>query len=409
MPAAAPNDRHEVVRRLNIEAVHDALAGGPMTRDEIRHATGLSRPTVLALVSALVEHGLIRTVDLPVAGPRAAGRIPARYELDPRAAYVIGIDVGGTSSRVAIADLAGVIVAEQDARTTRHGGPAVVAQLADLARAVTDRAGVDWGRVGIVSVATPGVENDDGTIRLADNVPGLDTTPLTAALGLALGRRVVWENDVNVAAIGEHRAGIAQSCRSFVLLSVGTGLGLGIMIDGEVVRGGRGAAGEVAYLPIGAGSGASAARVRRQGAFEVAAAGSGVAQIFRDECAARAVVAPRRVTARDVYSAAEIGEPAAMAAVQSHAALLAQGILSVSALLDPEMVVLGGGIGTNPALIGPLGRAVARAVPWPVRIEPSALGSRAGLVGAVHRGLLAVPRLPVDQVSSLLSRKDVVA
>ena len=408
MTAVASSDRHEVVRRLNIEAVHDALAGGgPMTRDEIKHETGLSRPTVGALVAALVAQGLIRTVDMPAVAPRSAGRVATRYELDLRVAHVIGIDVGGTSSRFAIADLAGVILAEQEVRTTRRGGPAVVAQLADLAHSVTARAGVAWGRVGIVSVATPGVENDDGTIRLADNVPGLDTTPLAAALGDELARQVVWENDVNAAAIGEHRAGVARGCSSFVLLSVGTGLGLGIMIDGELVRGGRGAAGEVAYLPIGAD--ATAARVRRRGAFEVAAAGSGVVQIFRDECAARAAAAPRRVTAHDVYVSAGRGDPTATAAVHRHAALLAQGILSVSALLDPEMVVLGGGIGTNPALLGPLGRAVERAVPWPVQIEPSALGPRAGLVGAVHRGLLAMPRCPIEQVSSLLSRKDVIA
>jgi predicted NBD/HSP70 family sugar kinase len=396
MSGALPVDRHELVRRANIEAVVRAVAAAaPVTRDEIGAATGLSRPTVASLVAALVAQGRVRAVDAPAGARRGAGRVAVRYEVNPGASHVVGIDVGGTTCRAAVADLSGRILAEESVRTTKQGGAAVVSQIAGIARSVAEGQGIAWRDVEVVSIGTPGVRNDDGSIRLADNVPGLDVTPLATELEGVLGRRVVWENDVNVAAVGEHRAGIADGCRSFVLISVGTGLGMGIVIDGEVVRGSRGAAGEVAFLPIGGDP--ARARSRRVGTFEVAAAGAGVVQLYRDECGSRPPA--RGTTARDVYAAAGRGERPAVAAVARHADLLARGVLAVSAILDPELVVLGGGIGSDPVLLEPLRAAVGRLVSWPLRVEASALGARAGVVGAVHLGLAAVPRVTTDAVS----------
>ncbi len=397
-------DRHEIVRRANIQAVFRvASTMAPVSRDEIAAATGLSRPTVISLVAALVDQGLIRVAESRPAR-RTAGRIAVRYEPNPKAAYVVGIDVGGTKSHAGIADLAGEILAEEEVATTQAGGTAVLAQIATLARSVAGRAGVEWGDVGILSLGTPGVENDDGTIRLADNVNGLDRWPLSERLARRLGVPVVWENDVNVAALGEHLAGAARGCDNFVLLSIGTGLGMGVVIDGRIVRGWRGAAGEVAYLPIGAEPGDPLAQ--RYGAFEVAAAGRGVVALYRAEHGNGRPSPTAGLTARDVYAGAGRGDPEARRAVERHAELLARGILAVSAVIDPELIVLGGGIGTNPVLLDPLRRAVADVVPWPLRLEPSALGQRAGLLGAVHRGLLSLPRLEPDRVSSRLTGKE---
>ncbi len=301
-------DRHELVRRANIEAIFQAISEtAPVTRNQLVELTGLSRPTVQTLVSALVEHGLIRVAPAP-ARRRAAGHVATRFEANPKAGFVVGIDVGGTKSHAALADLAGEIIVEEEAVTTQDGAEAVVAQWTELVQRIAATAGVGIDEVGAVSLGTPGVRNNDGTIRMADNVPGLDRMDVPGALGDRLRVPVMWENDVNAAALGELRSGVAQGLRSFVLLSVGTGLGMGIVVNGKIVRGWRGGAGEVAYLPIGVDPASPAAA--RRGAFELAAAGSGVVDIhrrgsprgLRPRCAARrprrarSTTLPRRAT-----------------------------------------------------------------------------------------------------------------
>lgn len=449
-------DRHELVRLSNIEAVFRSISeAAPASRAEVMAATGLSKPTVLAVVAALADEGLIRVATarapadggLPEAftdtergnsdpapttvGPgdddagdsssdastatlprtdgyrRPAGRIAVRYEPNPKAAYVVGIDVGGTKSHAAIADLSGEILAEADEPTTQRGAQAVLRQLDGLARDVTRRAGVEWRDVGTVSLGTPGVENPDGSIGLADNVPGLDQLRLAAALSGGLGVPVLWENDVNVAAIGEHDAGAARGCSTFAMLSIGTGIGLGIMIAGQLARGARGAAGEVAYLPVGADPAEPPAFGR--GAFELTTSGSGVTDLLHAElagagsAAGRATTLTAASTARDVYAAAARGDTLAATVVDRHAALLARGVLAIAAVLDPELIVLGGGIGSNPLLLQPLRSAIDLVSPFPIRVETSSLGARAGVVGAVHRGLRSLPTIRADRVSARLA------
>ncbi len=389
-----------------MELVFSAIGEhGPISRNELVRVTGLSKPTVLAIVAALEEERLVRGVPLPSNG---AGRTPVGYAHDPGAAHVLGVDLGGTKVSAAVADLSGRILAEREEPTSGATGPAVLRQLTELCRGVAKEAGVAWSRVDAVAVGSPGVVAHDGTLDLASNIPGLAGVHLAADLRRALRVPVTVDNDVNLAALGELHAGVARTCRTFALLALGTGVGLGLVVDGRLVRGARGAAGEVAFLPIGADPASPDAH--RRGALELSASGSGLQAMLRDELATRngdaATVLTGRSDARQVLEAAAAGDAVGVAVVHRHARVLGRALLSVAALVDPELVVLGGGIGSNPALLAPVRSAVAEVVPWPLRVETSALGPRAGLVGAVHRALASLPSIESERVSARLQREE---
>ena len=400
----APSDRHELVRRANVEAVFRAIAEhAPVERSLLVELTGLSKPTVLAIVAALVDEGLVRAVPTQAAAERrSTGRVPTAFEPDPSSSHVVGVDLGGTKIAVALADLSGAILAKAEEPTERSGGDAVVRQIARLAREAAAQAGISWSKIDAVSVGTPGVENADGTIRLADNVRGLDQVRVAASLRRLLRTSVGIENDVNLAALGEYEEGVARGSRNFVLLAIGTGVGMGMMVDGRLLRGAHGTAGEVAYLPIGR-SVDDAADLRR-GAFETAAAGGAVGRLLGERLAQRS---PRTTlvggsTARDVYGAAALGDPVAADVVRAHARVVAKAVLAVASVVDPELVVLGGGVGANPLLIGPLRHELGLIAPWPIRTETSALGASAGVIGAIHHARRSVPAIESARVSSRL-------
>ncbi len=392
-------NRHELVRRTNVENVFRTIGEhGPISRAAIIKLTNLSKPTVLSLVAALEGEGLIRGIQISSTG---AGRTPIVYAHNPGAAHVVGIDLGGTKILAAIADLAGEILAEVEVPTSKGGGSAVVRQLAETARALARQARVPWAHVDAVSVGSPGVVVADGTRDLATNVAGLSSTPLASGLSKALRTPVIVDNDVNMAALGELKVGVAQKCNTFALLAIGTGVGLGLVVDGRLARGARGGAGEIAYFPIGGDP--STAAAKRRGTLELAVSGSGVQSMLREELTrTRSTVLNRRSSARDVYVAAENGDAVGAAVVDRHASVLAQALLALASLIDPEMIVTGGGIGSNPVLLEPLRAAVDRIAPWPVRVETSALGARAGLIGAIHHALLSLPQIESHRITARL-------
>lgn len=397
--------RHEIVRRANVELVFQAIVDhAPVSRASLVSLTRLSKPTVLRLVAALEQESLIRRASPGLGVRRGAGRIPVVYEPNPDAAYVIGVDVGGTKLAAALADLAGNVRAEAEIPTPRSGAEALLGEVTELARGLARGLGIPWNQVVALTVGTPGVENPDGTIRLADNIPGLGSTPLAAGLQAALETPVQVENDVNLAALGEMEEGAAQACDTFALLALGTGLGAALVIDGNLARGSRGAAGEVAYLPIGADP--ASPEARRRGAFEVAAAGSGLTALLAAELQVGAGPGADLVdlsadsSARDIYAAAARGDDRARRAVERQAELVARAVLTIGCLIDPELVVLGGGIGANPLLQELLGEELDRIMPWRVPVEMSALGARSGVIGAIHHARRSVPRLEAANVSA---------
>jgi predicted NBD/HSP70 family sugar kinase len=375
-----------LLRALNERSLLEHLRrGGPTSRAQLARDTGLSKVTVSVAMANLERAGLARAVGETSAG---RGRVAVLYEADPTAGYVVGVDVGRGWVRCAVGDLSGAIVGRRDVPNRARSADRLVAAVAQLARDVVAGAGLAWDQVVHTLIGSPGVfDPAGGRLLFASNLPGWGRPGLVQALRRALGPSVDVENDANLAAIGESVAGAGAGVSTFVFVTVGTGVGMGVVVDGRLYRGARGAAGEVAYLPVGAdgtpGSPpASSPDLRRRGMLEEATAADAVVRT----AAALGMTGAR--SAQAVFEAARRGDPAALAAVELEGRRLALAVGSVAAILDPELVVLGGGIGRNLDLLRePMARRLAQLAPLRPSVVASQLGEDAVLRGAVATAL----------------------
>ncbi len=355
---------------------------GTVSRSDIARETGLSKPTVSLALARLEEAGLVHHVGHSRGGKGPSAKL---YEIDPGSGWVVGIDVGRQWMRAAVADITGAIAARRDERARAGSAGALVAQIGEIAHAVAGDAGIAWNAVTQATVGSPGVLIPSrGRLANAPNLPGWGRRGLIDEIHEQLGTDVTFENDVNLAALGERAHGMGRRVRDFVVLWVGTGVGMGIVIDGELYRGAGGAAGEIGHLPLG--DGALAGRgARRRGLFEDAAGASGVVR------QARALGMKPPLSARSIFAAARRGDDLAREVVATEARRLALAIAAVAPVLDPELVILGGGIAASNAdlLIGPIHDELRLLSPFRPRLAVSQLGEEAVLAGAVATALEA--------------------
>jgi predicted NBD/HSP70 family sugar kinase len=347
---------------------------GPRSRAQLARDTGLSKPTVSQALAELEAVGLVRAVG-PAAPSR--GRTALLYEPDPTAGYVVGIDIGRAWIRVAVADIAGTIMARSDTPNRARTGGAVVRSAAREARAAVKQAGIGWKRVVHTVVGSPGVfDPSSGRLWHAPNLPDWSKPGLADELRGALTPSTSIDNDANLAAVGERDFGRGRDARSFVYVELGTGLGVGIVIDGELYRGARGAAGEVGYIPLPDGPQSERGRLE-----EATSAAAVVA-------AARKAGMRSGLSAKDVFDAARGGDKRALAAVDTTAERVALLLATISAVVDPEFAVLGGGLGGSADLLVPRVEERLRVLtPLETRIETSELGQDAIVLGAIATAL----------------------
>jgi predicted NBD/HSP70 family sugar kinase len=370
--------RPNILRELSEQEVIEAIfAGGPITRPQIAARTKLSKATVGAAVDRLEQAGLIR-----VSGPQHGrrGRSPLTYEVPDTAGFVVGVDIGGSNIRAAAADIHGEVIVDEQHPTSRHTARAVSAQALEIVGRLVDRARTSHERLSAIGISTPGVVDQVSrrVTSLAYNVSadgGLD--PLATLRG-RFDVPVLIENNVNLAALGESWKGLAHGVRTFAFVAVGAGVGMGLVVEGELVRGAHGAAGEIGYLPSS--TDPYDERHRLHGGLEDEVGAAGILAAFRDASGQ----SPTPIeAAHEVFELAQRGDVTARRVIDQVSRRLGAAIASVIAVIDPELVVLGGGIGSNPALIAPVRTTVAELLPLTTRIETSTLGDRAALHGAV--------------------------
>jgi predicted NBD/HSP70 family sugar kinase len=370
-----PQFMRELNERLLLEQIR---AGRPTSRTELARISGLSKPTVALALANLEHDGLVRA-----AGLRTGFRGPAAvlYEIHPEAGYVLGLDVGREYLRGAVADLSGTVRARSSREVHSSGARDRVAELAALADDLASTVGVARGRIAQVVVGSPGVYDPGrAALTMAPNFPGWEKPKVLAELQRALGRTTVVENDIDLAALAERDLGHGREVRTFCVVSVGTGIGMGLVIDGRLHRGSHGAAGEIAYLPLG-GPEVSANEARRHGLLEAAASASAVVKSARS----RGMRGP--LSARDVFAAAALGDTHASAVVSEEVGLVARAVSSVVAVVDPELVVLGGGIGRAPGFAEAVASELERLVPFAPELRVSALGTDAVVDGGLALGM----------------------
>jgi predicted NBD/HSP70 family sugar kinase len=366
-----------LLRELSEQEVLEIIfREGPATRPRIAERTHLSKATVGAAVDRLEQAGLI-TAAGPLHGRR--GRSPIAYVIRENAGFVVGVDIGGTNIRAGAADIFGELIHDEQHQTTKQGSRAVSGQVMEIATRAIDGARATHERLLAVGISTPGVV-DQATRRvtsLAYNVSpdgGLD--PL-GAIGARWGVPVLIENNVNLAAVGESWQGLARGVSTFAFIAIGAGVGMGVVIDDELVRGAHGAAGEIGYLPSSRDP--FDERHRLHGGLEDEIGADGILAAFNQR---RAPAAQAR-SPQEVFDLAQGGDGDARSVVENVAHRLGAAIASVIAVTDPELVVLGGGIGSNPRLLEPVRATVAELVPLTARIETSTLGDKAALHGAI--------------------------
>ena len=354
--------------------------GGPASRAQLARDTGLSKPTVSTALVALEQAGLVRG-----AGTLAPdrGRIAVLYEPDPTAGHVLGIDIGRAWLRLAVADLAGAVVARSDVPNRGRSAVAVAGAVVESAQRLTAEAGLRPEDIVQAAVGTPGVfDEDSGRVRFAGNLPGWGRPGLFAGMRQGLGIALSVHNDANLAALGEYAFGAGAGSRLFVYVLIGTGLGMGIVADGVLFRGANGAAGEIGFLPSPSGAALAEATV----------SGDAVVQ------AARELGMTGPLDAKKVFEAARRGVPEAVGAVEQEAQRVAHVVAAVAAVIDPDLVVLGGGVGHSAdLLLGTVEETLHRLTPLRPRVTPSGLGEDAVLLGAITTALRTARPLVFDR------------
>jgi predicted NBD/HSP70 family sugar kinase len=392
--------RPALIRALNEQLLLDHIrSSGPYSRADLARVSGLSKPTVSLALANLERAGLVR-----LAGQRTGvpGRTALLYEVRPEAGFVLGLDIGLRYLRGAVADLMGEVRARLSVpvRATTVSGR--VAELVELADELCARAGITRAAVTQTVVGSPGVYDPQRNLMaLTGGLPGWDQPEALAGLRTAFGPALAIENDVDAAALAERALGVGQEADNFAFVHVGSGVGMGLVLGGRLHRGVHGVAGEIAFLPIGrdphawadtdadadgdadVGAGANDERVtagpegviidpeeaRRRGTLETAAGADGVVR------AARRVGLSRLGTARQIFEAAAAGDERAAAVVAGEARLVAAAICCVISVVDPSLIVLGGGIGQAPGFAEAVTAALAEIAPVLPDVKVSALGT----------------------------------
>jgi predicted NBD/HSP70 family sugar kinase len=365
---AASRATPPLLKDLNERTVLEAIrASAPISRAEISRRVGISKPTVSQALQSLLAAGLVRETERGGDGPSYGATF---FEPVSEAAFVLGLDLGARFVRGAVCDVRGEIRARQDVELSARTAAASLDAIESLSRSLLEAADATPELVDSVVLGVPGAVVA-GRISLAENVTGLEGEGFRADLAARIDMPVTIENDINLAALCERWRGIARGVDDFVFLSIGTGLGAGLVLRGELHRGHNGSAGELDYIRVGL----------TEDIDPCAEAVSALAQ-------ARGAPAPHDPPA--IFAAARAGDRIARDVVDEECRRIALHIVPLAAVTDVGLVVLGGGIGANGDLLYDGIRARLQAwLPSPPRVEASSLGDAAVLTGGLAVGLRA--------------------
>jgi predicted NBD/HSP70 family sugar kinase len=374
------------MRALNQRTVFECLrACARASRTEIAQKTRLSKPTVSVAMGDLQRAGLVR-----LAGhrpPSGFGKPSVMFEPDPTAGYVLGIDVGRRWIRAGISDLSGHSLARYDLANASRGASDLISMVAHAAESVRDTAQLTADRIATTVVGGPGVlDQKRRRFVYAPRLPGWSSPGVLDALEASIGTAVRFDNDVALATVAESARGAARGRPNFAYLWIGSGVGLGLWLDGRMYRGATGSAGEVGFLPMGLATGMDnlqlAAVERRQGLIERNIGAAGIVRFARQS-------GVRHVTdVKALFDLARGGDALAGRVMEQVERRLAHLIATVVALVDPGLIVLGGAIGRNlvtdsDSLVDEL----AHMTPLKPRLATAQFGDEAVVVGAITSAL----------------------
>lgn len=371
-----------LLRAINDRAALELLLEqGPLSRTQLGQLTGLSKPTASQLLARLESAGLVVPVGTTAGRPGPGAQL---YEINPRAAYVAGLDVSSERIRIAIADITGAIVTEHRLPLRSHVEPGdALAQVTSALDTATAAAGLERSLLKQVVIGTPGaLDPTTGLLRYAPHLIGWQSAHLVAELTGALGVPVALENDVNLAAVAEQRVGLAQGVQDFVLLWFEAGIGAALVLGGRMHRGHTGGAGEIGYMPM-----PGAPLIKN---VDLETENSGGFQELAGAPAVLTLAAEHGLTGASAQEAvAEAVSRGEERFLRILAERMATGLAALVAVVDPELVVLSGQV---PRAGGESLRALVQeelsglAIPRP-RLLLSELPGSPVVVGALQSAL----------------------
>ncbi|MEU2799736.1 ROK family transcriptional regulator [Streptomyces sp. NPDC006863] len=333
-----------VLRAMNDRAALDLLLEhGPLSRTRVGKLTGLSKPTASQLLARLEAAGLVVATGTSEGRPGPSAQL---YTVNPRAAHVAGLDVNGQRIVAAVADVTGATVGQFELATPGRRADGVVRQVADALDGAVKDAGLTRADVHRIVIGTPGAfDPGTGRLRYASHLPGWHSPTLLDELAAFLPMPVEYENDVNLVAVAEQRLGAARGHEDFVLLWNEEGLGAALVINGRLHRGFTGGAGEVGFLPVPGTPLVRQVVKANSGGFQELAGAQAVPRLAKalgidtPQQPYAQVAAELLARAADAY---EEDEPLTEL-LRQYAQRLATGLASVTAVLDPGLIVLSGG------------------------------------------------------------------
>jgi predicted NBD/HSP70 family sugar kinase len=397
-----------VVRRSNVQYILGLTrTHGPVSRRDLGQLADLSKPTVQAAVEELLRTDLVLETSAAVGtGKGRSGPAPRLVRFNANHALVAGVDVGGAKMLALLSNLDGDIIATSRCATpAQASGHRLDKAVKTLIDNCLSQAGVGRGRLAVATVGTAGVvDRDTSALTLAPNLPGWQNRTIRPSLEAGLQVPVLVESEAHLAMLGESWVGVATNATNAVFIQLGVGVGMGILIDGEIYRGAWGAAGEIGYLPFGPvlvpiqGQGPDPADLGA-GRFESAVGSTAFTrQAIKQHPAAHPVAGerpdlhpkPTYLSTAEIFALAGENEWA-RSVVQEALGHLSNGLVSVASILNPELVVLGGGLAPSFAPYLPdLQHHLSLQVPKAPDLKLSALADNAVAVGAIRRGITFV-------------------
>ena len=384
-----------LLREINERRVLDTLRShGALHAAQIARVNGLSKPTTSVIVRSLIENGLVQEYFPRENDPKRARSV---FEAINDTQIALGIDIGARFIRAGISDLTGTIRSQVSVEVKSLTLKSLLAVMHTAAEKALKESGYAMSRVNSLVVGAPGVVDQiTGEIAIAGTITDLDGVQLAKVIAKEFGITPLVENDINLVTLAEQAHGFGKGIEHFAVLSVGSGLGSGLVLNGKLLRGHRGAAGEVFYIPFGdpndkhrTATNPSADRIPE------------LARSLASKYRTTSLKTP--YTTISILDAARTGDALAKAVVELEAERIALYISAITSIADLELVVLSGGIGRQADFfLKAITKYVSAVVPFPPRIEVSALGDSGVLRGALDLATsIACDRVFNDRVSAL--------
>ncbi|MUV37047.1 Glucokinase [Lentibacillus sp. JNUCC-1] len=376
-------------KKLNKRLILNCIRSHPLIyRSTISKKLNLSKPTVSALVDELIEEGWINELD-KTEDHLKVGRKPIQLSFNEKAGFVVGVDIGGSGVEIALSDLNGTIYDQRVIDTQASLQVGLLHVIHDTVHLILKDARISAGEVLGMGIGVPGIVNVEEGIVI--DAPSLDwiNYPLKKEAETLFDWKVLIDNDVNVSVLGEQWLGRARNKSNVILLSIGTGIGCGILLNGNLYRGCKWGAGEVGYMITD--------KERAFNAYTKPFKGYG---FLDSQLGGPALVEKMKfklkqhpehpfyghevITAKDIFTYAKKDDALALEVIDEFISDLSAAIINITSLLNPEIILLGGGISkSGDWFISKLKAKVKEYVPFEVNIEIAELDERIGVLGAI--------------------------